>query len=119
VQGYQTIDPLITDIEKPYTRLPQLLLGYAPPVARGWEPGLTTELTWFQRRVDDGSGPEINGARFRLEPALAWRMEESWGHFVPRLRLSHLSYQLEGDGVSAMRSAMSRCLAPASITDCP
>ena len=100
VQGYQTIDPLITDIEKPYTRLPQLLLGYAPPVARGWEPGLTTELTWFQRRVDDGSGPEINGARFRVEPALAWRMEESWGHFVPRLRLSHLSYQLEGDGVS-------------------
>lgn len=100
VQGYQTIDPLITDIEKPYSRLPQLQLAYQPAVARGWERTLGSELTWFQRRVDDGSGSEINGARLRLEPALAYRHDAAWGHLVPRVKLSHLSYWLDGAGVT-------------------
>ncbi|MDP2227924.1 MAG: LPS assembly protein LptD [Moraxellaceae bacterium] len=100
VQGYQTIDPQIADIDKPYTRLPQLLLNSTRRVARGLEPGLISELTWFQRKIDDGSGPEINGARLRAEPSLAWRQEESWGFFVPRLKVSSLAYQLEGDGVT-------------------
>lgn len=99
VQGFQTIDPSITDSFKPYSRLPQLLLTGGNPVPRGLEPRLSTELTWFQRHIADGSGPEINGARYRLEPSVAWRVEEPWGHITPRLKLSSLHYQLEGDGV--------------------
>lgn len=99
VQGYQTIDPLILDDEKPYARLPQLLLVGGNPVARGWQPALTTELTYFQREVGDGSGPEINGGRYRLDPSIGYVMEAPWGHLVPTLKMRSLVYQLEGEGV--------------------
>lgn len=100
-QGFQTIDPSITDFNKPYERLPQLLLTGGSPVSRGLEPQINTELTWFQRRINDNSGPEINGARYRLEPSLAYRIEESWGHVVPRVKVSSLLYQLQGSGVGS------------------
>lgn len=102
-QGYQTIDPSIPDISKPYSRLPQLLLNGGKRVSTGFEPLLNTELTWFQRMVDDGSGPEVNGARYRLEPSLAYRMEEPWGHVTPKIKIGSLLYQLEGNGVTEER----------------
>lgn len=100
VQGYQTIDPLITDAEKPYSRLPQLLLERSRPVAHGWETGLSTELTYFDRPVDDGSGPEINGARYRFDPSVAYVAKAPWGHLTPRLGLRSLAYELTGNGVT-------------------
>ncbi|MDQ8037605.1 MAG: LPS-assembly protein LptD [Pedobacter sp.] len=100
VQGYQTIDPAILDDEKPYARLPQLLLVGNNPVARGWQPAVTTELTYFERKVDDGSGPEVNGGRYRLDPSIAYVMEAPWGRLVPTLKARSLVYQLEGDGVA-------------------
>jgi len=107
VQGFQTIDPSIPDISKPYARLPQLLLNGGSRVSTGFEPLLSTELTWFQRKVDDGTGPEVNGARYRIEPSLAYRIEESWGHIIPKLKIGSLQYQLEGNGVTGndVRSA--------------
>lgn len=98
VQGYQTIDPSIFDIEKPYSRLPQLLLEHYRPVARGWQSGLSTELTYFDRPMD--TGPEINGARYRLNPSLAYIMESPWGHVSPRIAVRSLAYELNGNGVT-------------------
>lgn len=100
VQGYQTIDPLITDYEKPYARLPQLLLVGSNPVARGWQPAVTGELVYFQREVDDGSGPEVNGGRYRLDPQMSYVMESPWGHLTPTLKVRTLSYELTGSGVT-------------------
>lgn len=99
-QSFQTIDPSITDIDKPYARLPQLLLKGGDQVSAGFEPQLSTELSWFERTVDDGSGPEINGARYRLDPSLAYRIEEPWGHLTPKIKAGSLLYQLEGSGVT-------------------
>lgn len=99
VQGYQTIDPLITDVQKPYARLPQLLLTGGHAVAHGWQPRLSSELVYFQRTVDDASGPEINGARFRLDPSLSYVEAAPWGHVTPQLQLHTLSYELTGAGV--------------------
>ncbi len=101
VQGYQTIDPAILDADKPYARLPQLLLTGSNPVARGWQPAVTTELTYFQRTVEDGSGPEINGARYRLDPSIAYVMESPWGHLVPTFKVRSLVYELDGSGITA------------------
>jgi LPS-assembly protein len=104
VQSYQTIDPLILDYARPYARLPELLLTNNAPVAQGWQPGLTAETTYFQRRVDDGSGPEVNGARYRLEPALSYVMANSWGHFTPTVKVRAVDYELNGSGVTGNNS---------------
>lgn len=99
VQGFQTIDPLITDIDKPYARLPQLLFNAGRPEARGLAPTLRSELVYFDRQVDDGSGPEVNGGRFAFDPSLSYLMEAPAGRLVPRLRLRTLNYELTGSGV--------------------
>jgi LPS-assembly protein len=99
VQGFQTIDPLILDISKPYARLPQLLLTGGRRVARGWQPTLRTELVHFERVVDDASGPEINGTRYRMDPAISYQMSAPWGHLTPSAQLRTLSYNLVGTGV--------------------
>lgn len=107
VQAFQTIDPLITDFGKPYARLPQLLLTGGPAVARGWQPSLRTELVYFDRRVEDASGPEVNATRYRLDPSLSYVMQEAWGHLTPSLRLRSLAYELTGSGVPGERDSES------------
>lgn len=99
VQGFQTIDPTIPDALKPYAKLPQLLLTVGERASRGLEPQISTELTHFHRQIDDGSGTEVNGARYKIAPAVAYRIEEPWGHFTPRIKLDSLLYKLNGEGV--------------------
>lgn len=100
VQGFQTIDPQITDADKPYARLPQLLLSTGHRVARGWQPGLRAESVYFERQIDDGSGPEVNGARLRIDPALSYVVAEPWGFVTPAVKLRTLGYELTGAGVA-------------------
>lgn len=99
VQGFQTIDPGLVDADRPYSRLPQLLLTNQPANLPGWQPGLRAELANFQRNIDDGSADEINGVRLRLDPSLRYRYSRPWGYVQPGVKLSHLQYALEGDGV--------------------
>lgn len=115
VQGFQTIDPLITDIDKPYARLPQLLLTAGRPEARGFAPALRSELVYFDRKVDDGSGPEVNGARFAFDPSLSFPLEAPAGRLVPRLRLRTLNYELTGSGVPGGSARESVAVPDASL----
>lgn len=100
VQGFQTIDPLIADIDKPYARVPQILLTAGRAVAEGWQPTLRSELVYFERRISDESGPEVNGARYRFDPAISYVMAAPWGHLSPGLQLRALAYELVGSGVA-------------------
>ncbi len=101
VQGYQTIDPLLKDIDKPYARLPQLLLTANTPTSTPLQAHLLSELTHFQRTVDDNSGPEINTLRWRLEPELTYSVKKPWGFITPSIGLRQLAYRLEGDKSTA------------------
>lgn len=93
-QGYQTVDPLIQDKDKPYARLPQLSLSGVERLPHHLELELPAELVSFYREIDDGTAPEVNGQRLRLSPALRYRLERPWGYFRPTARLNHLRYQL-------------------------
>lgn len=115
VQGYQTIDPLITDIDKPYARLPQLLLNAGRPVARGLAPALRSELVYFERQVDDGSGPEINGGRYAFDPSVSYIIETPAARLVPRLRLRTLHYELTGSGMPGGSASESIVVPDASL----
>lgn len=96
VQGYQTIDPLLKDIDKPYARLPQLLFTANTPNNTPLQGQLLTEMTHFQRNISDNSGAEINGFRLRAEPTLSYAMRKPWGFIIPSVGVQQLSYQLEG-----------------------
>ncbi|MBH1970509.1 LPS assembly protein LptD [Moraxellaceae bacterium AER2_44_116] len=96
VQGYQTVDPLLKDIDKPYARLPQLLLTANTPNNTPLQGKLLSELTHFQRSITDNSGTEVNGFRLRAEPSLSYVIKEPWGFVTPTLGVQQLSYQLDG-----------------------
>lgn len=95
VQGFQTIDPLLTDISKPYARLPQVLFRGEQPLGHDLSMRVLSEMTRFNRTVNDGSGTEVNGERWRFEPRLDYRLQRPWGFVAPELSLRQLAYRLE------------------------
>lgn len=99
-QGFQTIDPDLLDVDKPYSRVPQLLVSSERDRLPGWQHGLRAEVARFQRTIDDGSAPEINGTRIRLDPEIRYDYSQPWGYVRPAAKLSHLNYSLDGDGVT-------------------
>ena len=96
VQGFQTIDKLLTDADKPYARLPQLLLNNHINLPYALKGDIVSELTHFQRTIDDNSGTEVNGLRWRFEPELSYEYRQPWGAIKPSLGLRQLAYHLEG-----------------------
>lgn len=114
-QGFQTLDPSLVDGDKPYTRLPQLLLITDPSRLPGWQQQLRAEVTNFQRSVDDGSVSEVNGVRLRLDPQLRYDYNQPWGFVRPGVKLSHLQYVLTGSGTTASNDAPSLTLPTLSL----
>lgn len=99
-QGFQTVDKDILQINRPYVRLPQLLLTRDRDLGDGWQRSLRSELTHFSRRIDDGSGPDVDGQRLRIDPELRYEARNDWGYVRPAARLSYLQYNLQGNGVT-------------------
>lgn len=100
VQSFQTVDPLLQDIDKPYARLPQLLLTANMPVTSPLQSRLQAELTHFQRNINDNSGAEINGLRWRFEPEASYVVNRPWGFVTPTVGLRQLAYKLDGDSTN-------------------
>lgn len=104
VQSYQTLDPGILDADRPYSRLPQLLFTTEPARLPGWQPGMRAEVAAFERNIGDGSAPEVNGTRMRLDPQLAYDYSQPWGYIKPTIRVTQLNYALTGSGVTGNSS---------------
>lgn len=114
-QGFQTLDTSLVDGDKPYTRLPQLLLLTDPSRLPGWQKQLRAEVTNFQRNIDDGSLPEVNGVRLRLDPQLRYDYNQVWGFIRPGVKLSHLQYALTGSGTNSATNSPSFTLPTLSL----
>ncbi|MFW5427214.1 MAG: LPS-assembly protein LptD [Methylophagaceae bacterium] len=85
VQGYQTL----TDVDKPYQRLPQLLFrAYYPDQAMGLTYGMTAEYVDFDH--DD----DVAGQRIDLEPSVSLPWSSAAAFVTPRIALRHTRYDL-------------------------
>jgi len=95
VQGFQTVDPVIADADRPYMRLPSLTfegLWLTDDV----EYELFSEYTYFWRN-DENLTPrqQVKGNRLRFTPRVALPLQTVWGYFTPAVRLDHTSYLLD------------------------
>jgi len=99
VQAWQTIDPSLPNEDLPYRRLPQLMLSGTPglpgPMTLEW----VSEFSRFDRSDREGSD-NITGDRLHFQPAISMPLTSSWGYFVPRVRVYHTQYRLDGAATS-------------------
>lgn len=105
MQGYQTL----VDVDKPYQRLPQLLLkGSIPDQVMGLTYGLTTEY------VDFDHNDKVTGKRIDLEPSVSLPLGGSAGFVIPRVALRYTNYDLD-DVTTATDETPTRTLPITSI----
>ncbi|WP_411722671.1 LPS-assembly protein LptD [Marinobacter sp. F4216] len=95
LSDYQTIADRITDVDKPYAQLPDVLYGTVRDI--GWlEAGLESQYTWFERENENLAGLDrANGQRIRAVPELAVPMRAIWGFARPSVSVDYTRYDLE------------------------
>ena len=109
VQHYQTIDDAIPAAGRPYSRLPQLLLGLENPDGiAGTTYHLQTEYVNFHRR------DALHGHRIDLFPAISMPLRNDWGFVEPKVGARYTAYQL-GDQPAGVSDSPSRFMGMFSL----
>lgn len=89
VQYYQTIDEDIADEDRPYSRLPQLLMLLKDPDGiAGTTYHLGAEYVNFDR-----SGT-MDGQRIALAPAISLPLRKTWGFVEPKIGARYVGYDI-------------------------
>jgi LPS-assembly protein len=92
-RNYQTIDSGIRDGDKPYERVPQLLLnGVWDEAPAGLNFGLNSEFVYFTRDVG------VEGLRLNVQPDVSLPVEGAGYFLVPKVAWRYTQYQLYDEG---------------------
>ena len=101
VQSFQTVDKATADVDKPYSRLPQLLLNYKQGSPFGLQYEAQNDTAYFKKSIGDGSSLESSGTRIynRLAASYAWRNQ--WGYVKPELSVRNVNTFYDRDTVTS------------------
>ena len=101
VQAFQTVDKSILDVDKPYNRLPQLLLNYRAGSPFGLQYEAQNDTAYFKKSIGDGSALESSGTRIynRLATSYSWRNQ--WGYARPELSVRSVNTFYDQDSVAS------------------
>jgi len=89
LNDYQTVDKTIPATDRPYARLPQLLLSAATPtVSERTQYQFSSELVNFRRQAS------VVGHRLNLTPAVSYPILRSYGFLTPKAGVRYIGYQL-------------------------
>ncbi len=90
LQSYQTLDDSLDEEDKPYRRLPQI-------VVRGtlWNPPGPVSLTLDSELVKLERDQSVETVRLDLRPRLRYEYYRHWGFFSAATTLAHTKYRLE------------------------
>lgn len=80
----------IADKDRPYNRLPQLILNYTLPHHRFGDVKWYSNSAYFKKSIKDGSDSEKSGVRTYNELVANRTFAKSWGYFSPKVALAHL-----------------------------
>jgi len=90
--NFQTVDPALTSSDRPYMRLPQVILAHQDPAARNrLQPQLYTE---FNRFADQD---RLTGSRLEIQPALSLPLATSYAFLTPKAGGRYIGYSLDRD----------------------
>lgn len=109
VQSFQTVDDNLTPQERPYSRLPQLLISNTRPERNlRLNPGYQVEFVNFVR--EEG----VTGGRIDVQPSLSYPLRTAALFLVPRANVRYTGYHL-ADTPPGQNSDPSRLLPTLSV----
>ncbi len=109
VDNYQTIDKSISDSNKPYRRLPQVVLNFHHAFDfMPLEAALENEFVFFQHKTN------VNGQRLNVKPSLSFPIKAPGYYIKPKISGQFTQYWLQQQG-QAVPGSMTRLLPIASI----
>lgn len=97
VQDFQTIDKSIVDANRPYARLPQLLLNYTGGNILGLNYQLHSDLAYFKKPIRDNSALERSGMRVYNQANVSYNHQKAGYYIQPTLGLRSLFLAFDRD----------------------
>lgn len=91
--GYQTLDDRISEINRPYDRLPQITFNANVPQFRG--SGIKLDFKGEVVRFDRSAG--VTGTRIDMTPAISLPIRPVYGFVIPKLALRTTKYNLDNN----------------------
>lgn len=102
VQDFQTVDPDTADVDRPYARLPQLLVNYQNGSPLGWQYNANHDSAYFKKSITDGSGVENSGLRVYNQLAARYNWRSSWGSLIPEFSVRNLYDRYDQDSQDSL-----------------
>ena len=106
-QGFQIIDPTVTNLAEPYRKVPELNLRglYTKPVAGNLELeyGVDSEYTLFDRNINSArisqaqldGGALVTGSRLAVTPQVSLPWSNSYAFATPTFKYKYAGWNLE------------------------
>ncbi|WP_445115881.1 LPS-assembly protein LptD [Acinetobacter sp. WZC-1] len=92
VEDFQTLDKTIPDVDKPYARLPQLLVNYITGNPQGLEFEFNNDTAYFKKNIDDFENQaQPNGTRLYNQFATRYNFRNPWGFAIPEVSVRSLN----------------------------
>lgn len=95
VEDFQTLDKTIPMVDRPYKRLPQLLVNYIGGNPFGFEYEYNNDTAYFKKDLEQTETlSQPSGVRFYNQFATRYNFRNPWGFVVPEVsvRSIHTSY---------------------------
>jgi LPS-assembly protein len=94
LQSFQTVDAAVSPENRPYGRMPQLVLSTSPyRMESGLQLGVGAEYNYFSHNT------KVHGHRAALQPYAVWPLRKSYGHLIPKVDLYLAGYGLQDQDV--------------------
>ena len=99
LQNYQTVDPGVSVISKPYKKLPQVEFHYWPLSGnKKINLSLLSDFTYFDRTGETGVTVNVTGFRADLYPSISYPMRTNAAFLIPKVGVRYTQYNLTEQG---------------------
>lgn len=102
VQDFQTLDKTIPDVDRPYTRLPQLLVNYQGGRYDGIAYNLQNDTAYFKKSIKDGSALESSGTRIYNQIDVNYNYRTAGFYAIPQATLRSINTFYDKDSKQSL-----------------
>ena len=112
VEDFQTLDKTISDLDRPYARLPQFLLNYTGGNPQGLQYEYNNDTAYFKKDVDlrntnNPTALQPSGTRLYNDFAIRYNYRTPWSFVLPEVSLRNVNTYFDQDTRDAQSQTQS------------